>query len=59
MKKLVFLAALPLLSFCLGCGPGATDTSNAVEPPTTESTEAELKDAAESGAMDPATYGKE
>jgi hypothetical protein len=59
MKNFVFLAALPLLSFCLGCGPKAMDTSGSDAPPTTESTQEELESAVESGEIDPATYGKE
>ena len=59
MKKFMLLAAaLPLLSFCVGCGPQATDTSNAVTPPTTDSTQQELEKAMEDGAIDPETYGK-
>ena len=59
MKKLVFLAALPLLSFSLGCGPKPTDTSNAVPPPTAEDTTSEIEKAMDSGEIDPETYGKE
>ncbi len=59
MKKVVFLAALPLLGLCLGCGPKATDTSGSDPAPTTESTQAELEAAMESGEIDMETYGKE
>ena len=59
MKKLVLLAALPMLGLCLGCGPKATDTTGSDTPPTTESTQTELENAVESGEIDPETYGKE
>jgi len=60
MKNFVFLAAaLPLIAVCLGCGPEATDTSNAVPPPTAEGTQTEIEEAMDSGQIDPETYGKE
>ena len=59
MKKFMLMAAaLPLLSFCVGCGPKATDTTNAVPPPTAESTQNEIEKAMEEGKIDPDTYGK-
>jgi hypothetical protein len=59
MKKSLLAAVMMLFGSCLGCGPGATDTSNSPPPKTQEEVTQELESAVESGEIDPATYGKE
>ena len=59
MRKLVFWVALPLLGFCVGCGPKATDTTDSDPAPTVESTQEDLEKAVEDGTIDEATYGQE
>ena len=58
MKKLTMLMLSLSLGLIVGCGPNP-DTSAATPEVTPEDTTTELEKAAESGAMDPATYGKE
>ena len=58
MKKSVFVAVMVLFGSCLGCGPGATDTSGNPPPQTEEDVTQEIEKAIESGEIDPATYGK-
>lgn len=58
MKKVTMLMMSLCLGFSLGCGPKA-DTSQASPEAVPEDTTSELEKAAESGTMDPATYGKE
>jgi hypothetical protein len=59
MKKSIFVALMTLFGFALGCGPAATDTSATPPPKTGEEVTQELEKAAESGKIDPATYGKQ
>ena len=58
MKKFILVAVMMLFGSCLGCGPGATDTSGSTPPQTEEEVTQEIEKAVESGEIDPATYGK-
>ena len=57
MKRFTFLLFSLSLGLAIGCGPNP-DTSKASAPATPDDTTQELEKAAESGAIDPATYGK-
>ncbi len=59
MKKLTMLAFAIVLGRSIGCGGGGVPPSAAVPATTPEQTTTELEKAAESGEMDPATYGQQ
>jgi len=60
MKNLIALGFAIGLGFCVGCSTQGTDASKATGPaPTQEQQEADLQKAMDSGAIDPATYGKQ
>ncbi|MEX1028320.1 MAG: hypothetical protein WD049_10020 [Candidatus Paceibacterota bacterium] len=58
MKKSIFVAVMVLFGSCLGCGPGATDTTGTPPPPAQEEVTQEIEKALESEEIDPATYGQ-
>jgi hypothetical protein len=59
MQKLLYICVtLAVFGLQLGCGPTATDTSATPPAQTPEDTQKELEEAAKSGKIDPATYGK-
>jgi hypothetical protein len=58
MHRISLIVAGVVVGACLGCGPSATDTSNAVPAPSAEQTTQEIEKAMESGTITPESYGK-
>ena len=59
MKKLTTLVLAISLGISVGCGGPGTDQSAAAPEKTPEQEMTTIEKAAESGQIDPATYGKE
>jgi len=59
MKKLTVLAFAILLGSLIGCGNQGVSSDAAAPPKTPEQDMATIEKAAESGAIDPGTYGKQ
>ncbi len=59
MKKLTALAFAILFGITVGCGGQGVNPSAAAPPQTPEQEIQSIEKAAESGKMDPETYGKQ
>ena len=59
MKKLTVLAFAILLGTSIGCGSQGVSPSAATPPKTPEQDMQAIEKAAESGEIDPGTYGKQ